>query len=301
VLGEALFLTNPISVTFTIAALLVFVSAGPVLFYNQGMGKADRNLDLKKRGTPGFFSRITASSLIKAIGIYSILVLSAISFLTLASDADPDQKAIIKMALGLNLFWVILGGFLMVRFRDQVRDFVLSIPLPWWLKFPLFSTVLALMEEGVTVAMTNLAPFFGSEIGSAFITASANYLHTVLFHSVIVFIPMFVVWTVILRYFDFPPTHVFLLFGLTGSIAEMSMSPTNILGGFWFFVYGLMVYLPAYSLPKERAPRAPRWWAYPLAVGAPLLAPILLLPAAPLLRYLWELMDPVFFVESSWD
>lgn len=247
------------------------------------------------------FSWITAERLIKAIGLYSILVVSLFSILNLASDAGPDQKAIIKMALGLNVVWVILGGALMVRFKGPIKEFLGGISLPWWVKFPLFCICLALLEEGVTVTMTNLAPVFGSEVGGAFITASANYLHTVLFHSVIVFIPMFLVWTVILRYFDFPPAHVFLLFGLTGSIAEMSMSPSNILGGFWFFVYGLMIYLPAYTLPEGRGAKPPRWWAYFLAVGAPLLAPILLLPFTPLLRYLWKLMDPIFFVESSWN
>jgi hypothetical protein len=246
-------------------------------------------------------SRISAKGLIKAIGIYSILVLSIISFLILVSDAGPAQKAIIKMALGLNLIWVLLGGALMVRFREPVKAFLLKIPLPWWVKFPLFCTLLALLEEAVTVTMTNLGPVFGAQVGDAFITASANYLHTVLFHSVIVFIPMFLVWTVILYYFDFPPAQVFLLFGLTGSMAEMSMSPTNILGGFWFFVYGLMIYLPVYSLPAERGAKPPRWWAYILAVAAPLLGPILLLPFTPLLRYLWRVMEPVFFVESSWN
>lgn len=246
-------------------------------------------------------SGITAAGLLKAIGVYSLVVVSLISVLTLASDAGPNQKAIIKMALGLILVWVVLGGWLMARFRDPIRNAVLGIPLPWWLKFPLFCTLLALLEEAVTVSMTNLAPFFGGAIGQAFITASANYLHTVLFHSVIVFVPMFLVWTVLLRFYDFPPLHVLLLFGLTGSIAEMSMSPTNLLGGFWFFVYGLMIYLPAYSLPRDRGARKPAWWAYPLAVALALISPILLLPAAPLLRTLWQAMEPAFFVDSAWD
>ena len=256
----------------------------------------------KKDNFPNrFFSRFTASGLVKVIGIYSILVISLISFLILMSDAPAHEKAIIKMALGLILIWIILVGSLMYRFRDPIRDLIQRIPLPWQVKFPLFCTILALLEEAVTVSMTNLAPLFGAEIGQAFITASANYLHTVLFHSVIVFIPMFLVWTILLHYFDFPPAHVFLLFGLTGSLAEMSMSPTNILGGFWFFVYGLMIFLPAYSLPENRKIRKPKWWIYSLAVAAPLLSPILLLPVTPLLRYLWRIMDPIFFVESSWN
>jgi hypothetical protein len=245
-------------------------------------------------------SRITPLFLIKLIAVYSILVISLIAFLTLTSDAPPYQKANIKMALGLILIWIVLGGSMMMSFRERIRELVLGIPLPWQLKFFLFCTLLALLEEGVTVSMTNLAPFFGAEIGEAFITASANYLHTVLFHSVIVFIPMFLVWTVLLHYFDFTSTQAFLLFGLTGSLAEMSMSVTNILAGFWFFVYGLMVYLPVFSLPHNRSTRKPRWWTYVLAVAAPLLSPIMLLPVSPLLEILWRLMDPVFFMESSW-
>ena len=248
-----------------------------------------------------FFSRITSQGLIKAIAVYSGLVISIISFLVLISDASVHEKAVIKMAWGLILIWIILLGWLMYRNRDWIRERVLSIPLPWWVKFPVFCTLLALFEEAVTVSMTNLAPIFGAEIGEAFITASANYLHTVLFHSVIVFIPMFLVWTVILHFYRLPANHVFLLFGLTGSLAEMSMSPSNILGGFWFFVYGLMIYLPVYSLPSRESSRSPTWWVYPLAVFAPLLSPILLLPVTPLLRHLWEIMDPVFFVDSSWD
>lgn len=239
--------------------------------------------------------------LIKLIGGYSLLVLGLISFAVLTSDAPSAEKAIIRMALGLNLIWVVLLGALMVRFRDPVQKLIRRIPLPWGLKFFLFCIVLALLEEAVTVSLTNLAPLFGAPVGEAFITASANYLHTVLFHSVIVFLPMFLTWTVLLRYFDFSPLVVFLCFGLTGSLAEMSMSTTNVLAGFWVFVYGLMVYLPAYSLPAERGARRPPWWSYPLAVISPLLAPILLLPITPLLRWLWEQMDPVFFVESIWE
>ena len=218
----------------------------------------------------------------------------------LLSDAPFDEKAFLKMALGLILFWILIGGSLMYRFRDQISDLIRRIPT-WQLIFFLFCTMLALLEEVVTVSMTSLAPFFGAEAGQAFITASANYLHTVLFHSVIVFIPMFLVWTILLHFFDFPPTHVFLLFGLTGLIAEMSMSPSNILGGFWFFVCGLMIYLPVYSIPEERKMNKPRWWIYILAVLAPLVSPILLLPVASLLSTLWQKMDPVFFVESSWN
>jgi len=246
-------------------------------------------------------SRISARHLIILLGVYSTVMLGLISLGVLTSQAPAPEKAVIKMALGLNLVWVVILGTAMLTLRDQVRSLVRAVPLPWGLKFFLFCAGLALLEEAVTVSLTNLAPLFGARVGEAFITASANYLHTVLFHSVIVFLPMFAVWAVLLYHFAFTPNQVFLLFGLTGSLAEMSMSPSNVLAGFWFFVYGLMIYLPAYALPEQRGARRPPWWAYPLAVFGPLLSPILLLPFTPLLRWLWQVMDPEFFVDSIWD
>lgn len=245
--------------------------------------------------------KITSGHLIKALAAYSFCVIGAISFLILASDdADVHQKAIIKMALGLILFWIVIGGLLMYRYREPVSRCVRDIQLNWRIKFVLFATALALLEEAVTVTMTNLAPVLGSQIGKAFITASANYLHTVLFHSVIVFIPMFIAWAFLLGRYDFNPKQVFLLFGLVGSLAEMSMQPSNILGGFWFFVYGLMVFLPAYSIPSadSRDAKTPRLRHYVLAIVLPLVSPIILLPVTPLLKYLYDLMDPIFFVDS---
>ena len=245
--------------------------------------------------------KITSGRLIKALGVYSFCVVGLISFLILASDdTDVHQKAIIKMALGLILLWVVIGGTLMYRFREPVGRYVRNIPLNWRAKFVVLATILALLEEAVTVTMTNMAPVFGSQIGEAFITASANYLHTVLFHSVIVFIPMFIAWAFLLGRYNFNPKQVFLLFGLVGSLAEMSIQPTNILGGFWFFVYGLMVFLPAYSIPPAelRGAGTPKFRHYVLSVVLPLVSPAILLPIAPLLRYLYDLMDPVFFVKS---
>ncbi len=84
---------------------------------------------------------------------------------------------------------------------------------------------------------------------------------------------MFVGWAVMLRRWRFSPLAVFVLFGLTGLFAEtVSFGPQN-LGNFafWIFVYGLMMWLPAYCVPTERPARRPRWWAYPLAVVIPFL------------------------------
>ena len=97
---------------------------------------------------------------------------------------------------------------------------------------------------------------------------------------------MFITWSFLLGRYDFNPKQVFLLFGLAGSPAEMSMQPSNIFGGFWFFVYGLMVFLPACSVPPAdlRGAKTPRFRHYVFAVVLPLVSPIILLPAAPLLK-----------------
>ena len=116
---------------------------------------------------------------------------------------------------------------------------------------------MALLEEAVTTTMTNLAPVLGVAIGQAYITASANYLDVVLGHSVIVFVPMFAAWAWLLSRYDFRPAEVFLLFGLTGTLAEAGTFGPQMLAmaGVWVWVYGLMVWLPAYALPRQPAGR----------------------------------------------
>ena len=52
------------------------------------------------------------------------------------------------------------------------------------------------------------------------------------------------------------------------------MNPANLIGSFWVFVYGLMVYLPACTVPEDRGAKPTRWWHYPLAVVLPLLAAV---------------------------
>jgi len=64
--------------------------------------------------------KITSGHLIKALAIYSTCIISLISFLILASDeTDVHQKTIIKMALGLILFWIIIGGIVYWVYRRR--------------------------------------------------------------------------------------------------------------------------------------------------------------------------------------
>jgi hypothetical protein len=209
------------------------------------------------------------------------------SLITILNWQHPRTRAVLGMAWGLILLWIFIAGSLMHYLRDPIRVAVLRINLDWRLKFVLFATALALLEEAITTTMTNLAPLFGVKIGEAYITASTNYLDVVGLHSVVVFIPLFVGWAVMLWRYDFSSFSVFLLFGLTGTLAEMSFGPQHALEfGLWIFVYGLMVYLPSCCLPSERKSRRPRWWHYPMAVVVPFLfIPIVPLPLLAALLY----------------
>jgi hypothetical protein len=160
----------------------------------------------------------------------------------------------------------------MYVFRDSIRAIWLKVPLDWRIKFFLMATFLALLEEAITTTMTNMAPLLGVPMGKAYITASANYIDVVCFHSVVMFIPMFVAWACILSRYKFSPFAVFVLFGITGTMAEASLGPAHLLEfGLWIFVYGLMVWLPAYCIPAGQATHEVRWWHYPLAVVVPFL------------------------------
>jgi hypothetical protein len=216
--------------------------------------------------------RITRWLLI-AISIYSIFLVSLLNVAIVPSGKAKD-RAIILMADGMILLWIIVVGSLTPMLRRWLVPRIAAIPIDWRVRFVLFCTAMALIEEMITTTMTNLAPFLGSTPEEAHITASTNYFHVVLCHSVVLFFFMFVVWAWMLSRWDFTPLKVLLLFGITGSLAEATINPTSLIGGFWVFVYGLMVYLPACTVPRDRGARPLRWWHYPMAAFLPLLGVI---------------------------
>jgi hypothetical protein len=213
-----------------------------------------------------------ARRLMVALGVWAAI--AAIGLLLIAgSSGKPVMRAVIYMSTVLTLTWNVAGGLLQWKARDRVRERVLALPGDWRLKFVLFCTLLALVEEAITTTLTNLAPLFGVPFGQAYITASGDYLDVVCLHSVVAFVPMFIGWSWMLRRWDFHPNAVFVLFGLTGTLAEFSigglLALLNI--GFWSYIYGLMIYLPAYSLPPRAGLRTPRPWHYLMAVLLPAL------------------------------
>jgi hypothetical protein len=234
------------------------------------MSTAVRLLEGKTRGR---FSAAVSSP-----ATLIILLLIPLMLLELVGLAAEGRKrygtfegAIFLMAAALALVWNVIGGAVMYLVRKPVRELVRKSRLSRGATFVLFATLLALLEEVVTTTLTNLAPVFGS--AQAFITASRNYLEVVIWHSVIVIAPMFVVWAWLLARFRFSPGSVFLLFGINGVLAELLIGgPALLMAPFWIFVYGLMIFLPAYGFPISAEAPAPRWYHYPAAIGACLLA-----------------------------
>lgn len=213
-----------------------------------------------------------SSLVIKLIAGWLALSTAVIILIALVG-APPNTRAVLLMGSGLVVVWVLIGGIATIKLRGRIRNLILGIKLDWRIKFVLFATLLALIEEAITTTMTNLAPVFGVPLGSAYITASSNYLDVVFLHSVVVFIPMFIGWAVLLRRYNFSPNAVLLLFGITGITAEASFGGTQAFAefGLWIFVYGLMVYLPAYTLPSERGAKQPLWYHYVMAIFFPVL------------------------------
>jgi hypothetical protein len=207
-----------------------------------------------------------------AVWLMVIMSLETIGTFTNASLETPVARAEVDMTWGLVLIWVAGGGSVTLVLRERARETFSSLPGGPRLKFFMLATGLALVEEAVTTGMTNLAPEFGVKIGQAYITASANYLDVVLFHSVIVFLPMFVAWAFMLSRYAFDPKAVLLLYGVTGMLAEtISFGFQNLIeAGLWIFVYGLMVYLPAFVASPVAGARPPKTRHYVAALLLPI-------------------------------
>jgi hypothetical protein len=214
-------------------------------------------------------------ALVWLFGAWAVVIAVFFLLATLTSP-DPVTRAIAGMALGLFLFWIVLGGAISLLLHNRVRDILRHFDAHWRIAFVLVATLLALLEEAVTTTMTNTAPLWGVPVGKAYITASANYLEVVFYHSVVVIVPMFIAWAWLLKRYAFSPAVVFILFGCAGALAETAtFGAQNLVGlGFWVYVYGLMVYLPACAIPPDHNARNPGIWACLLALVLPILAAI---------------------------
>lgn len=205
---------------------------------------------------------------------------AAFNALLLAATWDrPVERAIALMMAGILVGWVGVVGTLSLALRPRLRAAVARRDPNRPATFVAGATTLALVEEAITTAMTNAAPLFGVPVGTAFVTASTDYLDVVLGHSVVVFVPMFLAWAWLLERYRFDPVAVFALFGVTGLLAEVvAFGPAGVVdAGFWVLVYGLMTYLPAavaYPVDAVREANPPRFRHAVLAIALPLLAAV---------------------------
>lgn len=232
--------------------------------------------------------RRVATIILVVLGIWAAIAYAVVAALVIPNEKDPDKRAIVLMGGTLLAVWCLIGGLLMRRLRDPFVRAVQRIPIGWRTRFVILCIIMALLEEAVTTGLTNLAPWFGGVTDAARITASKNYLEVVCLNSVVVFVPSYILWAVMLSFFDFAPVEVMLLYGLTGWLAEwMTFGPQNVLMvGMWTFVYGLMVWLPACTVPKDCKVRPVRWWYWPPAVLVSLFAGIPFVPVVFLVRWL---------------
>ncbi|WP_413431565.1 hypothetical protein [Crateriforma spongiae] len=197
------------------------------------------------------------------------------TFLTLGGIDNAKLGVMAKMLWGVNLLWIVLFGLISLRSRDYVSKVGESTQKPLPLLFFLGATLMALLGEAVTTAMTNCAPIFGAEIGEVYITASANYLDVVMFHSAVVFLPQYAILGWLLSRYAISPFAVFICYGITGFIGEVMFSgPNPLMLAQWILIYGLFVYLPAHLFVASKDRKQMRWWMYPFLVVLPVIASI---------------------------
>lgn len=196
------------------------------------------------------------------------------TLLTVGGIENEKLGVMAKMLWGVNLLWIAAFGVVSLSLRERVA--ALGEDLRWravW--FFGGATVMALLGEAVTTAMTNCAPFFGAEIGEVYITASANYLDVVIFHSVVVMLPQFAILGWLLQRYNLSPFAVFLCYGFTGYFNEaLFAGPNPLMLAQWILIYGLFVFLPAALFLRKMDRKTLPWYGYPLIVVLPIFASI---------------------------
>ncbi|MFO1467046.1 MAG: hypothetical protein U1F35_11535 [Steroidobacteraceae bacterium] len=178
----------------------------------------------------------------------AVLILVLLPFAIQRYGTD-SHNARFFMGVFLIVTWVLAGGLLMRRYQGRIT----TLMRRWGRKpktaFVTFSLLLACVEEGIACVATNLSGAFGDPTGSAYITASGNFFDLIFFHSVIVIVPLLIVWSWLLERYDFTVPRFFILFGVQGALSEIAfagMSPA--LFPMWLLVYGLMIWLPYQAL-----------------------------------------------------
>lgn len=112
---------------------------------------------------------------------------------------------------------------------------------------------------------------------NVYITASPNFITLITKHSVIAFLPQFLLWGILLTRYDFSPRWVFLLYGITGFLNELltfGIGSNAVSIGYWIIIYGLILYLPAYIIPRKDNLKKPVFYQYSIMIILPILVTV---------------------------
>ena len=74
--------------------------------------------------------------ILTAIGVYTVLLVTLLNIFLLGSG-KPIDRAVILMADGLILFWIIIGGSLTPMMRRKLVPKLTAIPIGWRIRFVL--------------------------------------------------------------------------------------------------------------------------------------------------------------------
>ena len=176
------------------------------------------------------------------LGVWLVFSTSVLTFLV---RDNMLQLTAVKMLWCLIIFWVFVCGSLIYLFRNLFWKYYLKISWPFSIRFTVFATIFFLIEEFMAVSINNY--FYPVTKGVVMLTASTNYWEVVSQHSVVIFIPILIIFSLFIKFFKLNPQKSFLYFGIIGTLAEISIGGVMSLLEFamWIFVYGLMVYLPS--------------------------------------------------------
>lgn len=186
-------------------------------------------------------------------GILYFIFVGIVAFTQGSSDVQKElgEKAAFIMQLGQFITWsLLIAPFLLPRFLPAILNFFKKrFNLGKKTLFVLLASMAVLIEEAVAILWNNsVSSSFPSLSDNTLLTATTNYFDLIAKHSVIVFIPMVVVWAYLLSRRNYNAGEAFLYFGMGGILAELvyNFNPLPLMAaGLWVFIYGYMVYTPA--------------------------------------------------------
>lgn len=200
------------------------------------------------------------------------LAIQTLLVIHIFNQGSIEDKAIVTMSSGLLFLWAVMGGTLMLIFKNRIRARFSSSNL-YVIKFFIFSVIMCLIAEIISTSMTNTAYLWGLSPYETYITASPNYIEVITKHSIIVFLPQFVCWGIFLSRYNISAHWAVLIYGITGYLNELiafGLSSNAMSLPYWILIYGLIIYLPAFCLPRNPQ-RETKFYHYMLFIILPIL------------------------------